>query len=230
MNINPIEKFRQAIQSAGLTPPDVIEADGKLRRFASSGKRGDDAGWYVLYGDGIPAGIFGDWRTGISQTWRADIGRKLTSEEAAANRERARAIRQVREAEEAKGHAEAATRAECIWNAAQPANASHPYLTRKSIQPHGTRVDDAGRLLVPLFDTSGRLWNLERIAPEKPVDGGPDKKGLYQGKRTGCFYLIGNPEGAAAILERDAAKAPEVAARLGLTSADLLRLRATWSR
>ncbi len=68
MNINPIEKFRQAIQSAGLTPPDVIEADGKLRRFASSGKRGDDAGWYVLYGDGIPAGIFGDWRTGISQT------------------------------------------------------------------------------------------------------------------------------------------------------------------
>jgi putative DNA primase/helicase len=46
-------QFRGAIQAAGLTPPDEIEADGKLRRFASNGKRGDDAGWYSLYGDGI---------------------------------------------------------------------------------------------------------------------------------------------------------------------------------
>jgi acetyl-CoA carboxylase carboxyl transferase subunit beta len=37
------------------------------------------------------------------------------------------------------------------------------------------------------------------------------------------FSVIG-PEGAAAILERDARLAPDVAGRLGLTSADLLRL------
>jgi acetyl-CoA carboxylase carboxyl transferase subunit beta len=37
------------------------------------------------------------------------------------------------------------------------------------------------------------------------------------------FSVIG-PEGAAVILERDAGRAPEVAGRLGLTSADLLRL------
>ncbi|QXC62676.1 hypothetical protein KSP35_07740 [Aquihabitans sp. G128] len=37
------------------------------------------------------------------------------------------------------------------------------------------------------------------------------------------FSVIG-PEGAAAILERDAARAPEVAGRLGLTSTDLLQL------
>jgi acetyl-CoA carboxylase carboxyl transferase subunit beta len=37
------------------------------------------------------------------------------------------------------------------------------------------------------------------------------------------FSVIG-PEGAAAILERDASKAPEVASRLGLTSGDLQRL------
>ena len=64
--MSELEQFRDAIRSAGLEPPDIIVADGKLRRFASNGKRGDDAGWYVLYGDGIPAGSFGDWRTGIS--------------------------------------------------------------------------------------------------------------------------------------------------------------------
>ena len=65
------DQFREAIRSAGLEPPDIIKADGKLRRFASNGKRSDDAGRYVLHGDGIPAGAFGDWRTGISESWRA---------------------------------------------------------------------------------------------------------------------------------------------------------------
>jgi hypothetical protein len=71
-------QFRDAIHAAGLVPPSDIEADGKLRRFSSNGKKADDAGWYLLHDDGVPAGSFGDWRTGITQTWRADIGRTLT--------------------------------------------------------------------------------------------------------------------------------------------------------
>ncbi len=39
------DQFRDAIGAAGLTPPDVIHGDGKLRRFASNGKRGDYSGW-----------------------------------------------------------------------------------------------------------------------------------------------------------------------------------------
>lgn len=44
--MNAIQQFQDAIRSAGLTPPDMIETDGRLRRFASNGKRGDDAGWF----------------------------------------------------------------------------------------------------------------------------------------------------------------------------------------
>ena len=69
-----IAQFRSAIAGVGLTPPDTIEADGEVHRFASNGKRGDDAGWYVLHGDGLPAGTFGCWRLGISENWNASAG------------------------------------------------------------------------------------------------------------------------------------------------------------
>ena len=86
-------QFREAIKSAGLVPPEVIQSDGKLHRFASNGDRGDHAGWYTLHSDGIPAGAFGDWRTGISETWQCDIGRTLTPVEEAAHRAKVDATR-----------------------------------------------------------------------------------------------------------------------------------------
>jgi putative DNA primase/helicase len=111
MTPSTIDQFREAIHSAGLHPPEAIEADGRLRRFASNGRRGDDAGWYVLHGDGIPAGSFGDWRTGMAQSWRADVGRRLSPAEEAAHRARIEAMKREREAEEARRHTEAAAKA-----------------------------------------------------------------------------------------------------------------------
>src|SRR5262249_58818457 len=73
-----IEQFRDATRAAGLEPPVDLIADGKIHRFASKGKLGDDAGWYVYHGDGVPAGTFGDWRTNIKKSWRADVGRSFT--------------------------------------------------------------------------------------------------------------------------------------------------------
>ena len=55
-----IEQFRTAMHNAGLTPPEVLEPDGKLHRFATNEKRRDNAGWYVFYGDGLPAGQTGE--------------------------------------------------------------------------------------------------------------------------------------------------------------------------
>jgi len=43
-------------------------------------------------------------------------------------------------------------------------------------------------------DTAGKLWNLERIAAEKPADGSSDKKGLFLGRRTACFFAVGSLE------------------------------------
>ena len=72
--LNAIEQFRIAIRKGGIQPLEIIESDGKLHCFATNGKRDDTAGWYVVYGDGVPAGAFGDWRTGFPEEWCADFG------------------------------------------------------------------------------------------------------------------------------------------------------------
>ena len=174
-----IEQFREAIRAAGLTPPDEIEADGKLRRFASNGKKSDDAGWYLLHDDGIPAGSFGDWRTGFSQTWRADIGRTLTPDEEAAHRAKVEAARQQREADEARRHVEARERAALIWAKADKCM-EHPYLTRKRIGANGARLYE--RSLVIPMRVGNVVHSLQFIGP----DG--EKRFLTGGRVAGCYF------------------------------------------
>lgn len=88
-------QLRDTIQAAGLIPPTAIEADGKPHRFATNDERGDDAGEYCLYMNGIPAGYFKDYRDGIFETWRADVGRKPTPAEEADNRKKLAAMNRL---------------------------------------------------------------------------------------------------------------------------------------
>lgn len=180
------DQFRDAIRAAGLTPPEEIEADGKLRRFAPNGKRNDDAGWYVLHGDGIPAGSFGDWRSGLSQTWRADIGRPLTPAEEAEHRARIEAQRREREAEEARRHAVAAKKATAEWEATKAAPADYPYHVRKGIKPHGARLHD-GKLVIPVT-IAGKILSLQFIDAEG------EKRFLPGGRVAGGYFAIGTPD------------------------------------
>lgn len=182
--------FSDAIRAAGLTPPDVIEADGAIHRFSSSGKLGDESGWYVLHLDGVPAGSFGCWRAGLSSTWCAKAANEMTQAERDAHRQRVEAMRQQREADRIQRQQEAQAEAARRWEAAAPATA-HGYLIRKGIQAHGARIEGE-LLLVPMRDADGVLWNVERIRPEA----GTPKKGLFGGRRKGCFHLIGQPQEA----------------------------------
>lgn len=129
-----IEQFKAAMQAAGIEPPELIEPTGdKPKRFSTNGKTKDDGGWYVFHLDNIPAGAFGDFRTGIDETWCADIGRRLTAGEEAEHRRRMEAIKQAREIEQARRQAEAGNKARALLAAGQPATASNPYLRRKGI-------------------------------------------------------------------------------------------------
>lgn len=112
--------------------------------------------------------------------------------------ERERAELQARE----QGQAQTAKRAADLWAAGTEAPADHPYLRRKGIQPHGLRVAPDGWLLVPLHDADGALWNVQRIAPARPADGGPDKLFLKGGRVAGLWHMLGDVAGADAVLGR----------------------------
>ena len=187
---DPINQFKEAMYSAGMTPPDFIEADGKLRRFASGDKKKDKSGWYVFHNEGIPAGAFGDWSKDINQSWKANIGRALTPSEIRAHQIKMEAVKEQREAEKLNLQAEAKEKAIGLWAKAIPA-IDHPYLMAKQIKPY-TAKQFADSLLIPVYE-DGEIQSLQIIQ----ADG--LKRFLTGGKVAGCYYAIGKIENAKAL-------------------------------
>jgi len=196
--MNPNIQFQDAMRAAGLEPPPDIHP-GKFHRFASPGKpRTNKSAWCKLFDDG-QGGVFGDWSTGLSSEWQASRDKPATPAERKAFAARVEQARKEAAQAKQQRQAKAARWAADIWTAAHPAPADSVYLVKKGIQPHNTRLRPNGWLLVPMRDTAGKLWNLERIAPEKPADGSAGKKGLYGGRRNGLYFSIGNLDGAAVL-------------------------------
>jgi len=188
---DPVIGFRQAMRDAGLEPPDVIEP-GKLHRFPGVGKRNDNtAGWCKLFPDGL-GGVFGDWAAGFSKTWQAKRDKPLTPAEREAFRRQAEDARARAEMERKVQQDDAARRAGELWLKASRVK-RHPYLTAKKVSAHGIR-QSGDSLLIPLFDADDALHSLQSIGPDGT------KKFLPGGRVTGCFHLIGEPRGAAAVL------------------------------
>ncbi len=176
----------------GITPPEKIFLDGALHRFRSNtkgeGGHTDKPGWYVVFGDGVPAGRFGCWRAGVEVSFKAEMGRELTQADEMAIARRTNEARTLRDAEKKKSQEAAANTVDTIWTGCMGASPEHPYLARKGIKPNGARVTGDGRLVVPLYDEDGVLSTLQYIDNE----GGK----LYHpgGATGGKFNIIGNTE------------------------------------
>jgi putative DNA primase/helicase len=188
-----LQQFRQAIEAPGLPAPIEIYDDGKLHRFSTNGKRGDDSGWYVPHGDGIPAGSFGCWRTGFTSTWCAKSDHEMSASERHAIRQRIESMKRQREAEQAHIHAQASEKAKVLLAQSVPAT-QHPYLSAKGIKPHGARLD-GGRLVIAMRDAGGILHSVQTIGP----DGA--KCFLAGGRISGCYFGIGKPGGRLIVCE-----------------------------
>ena len=199
MSDDPVEQFRHAIEQRGLPTPDPILADGKLHHYATNGTRDDDAGWYVLHTDGIPAGAFGCHRAHVDERWCAKSVTTMTDQERRAHRARIASIKRQRDAAKHQRQAEAAATARHLWEQARPATAEHPYLLRKRVQSHGVKymmLEDQAVLLIPIMRES-TLMSLELI------DEAGDKQFLPGGEVKGGSFTIGDLTDAETILEAE---------------------------
>jgi phage/plasmid primase-like uncharacterized protein len=183
--IPPEEQLCDAMRAAGIDPPASVVLDGRLHRFNSTDGDKNKAGWYVAHGDGVPAGRFGCWRSGVDEAWRAETGRSLTPAEEVEHARKLAEMRAVRDEEAARRRSVAADTVAEIWHALEDAEDAHAYLQRKGIRPNGARVTGDGRLVVPLFDSQGELASLQYI----DTDGG---KKYHPGAVTrDCSHTIG---------------------------------------
>ena len=138
--------------------------------------------------------------SGTRQTTQRTAQHAEQKREADAQRERDRAANREREnAQREADHERAASDAATLWNEASDTGTS-AYLERKGVQAHGLRFTPDGWALVPVRDAAGKLQNVQRIAPAKPTDGGPDKLFLKGGRKSGLWHMLGNPEGAPVVL------------------------------
>lgn len=191
-----LTQFTDAMRADRLRTDAVINADGVLHRIHAEGdKPSTRNGWYVLHGDGFPAGIYGNWKTGLVSNWRADIGRKYSAGEERQHRERMVAIKRQRDEETKSRHIEASDKAVMLWGKAKQANPAHSYLLKKSVCAYGIRqLNDA--LLIPLSDTSGHLHGLQFIMADGSKKFGKDTA------KAGHYHAIGEvPTDVLAICE-----------------------------
>jgi len=180
----PEHQLRVAMSDAGIQPPDDIVLDGTLRRFSTTGKKKDLSGWYVIHDGDIPAGAFGDWKTGQEVQFRADIGRDLTFQESAIHHKRMAELKAKREKEVTESREYAAFHAAKLWESAQLASDDHPYIKRKGITNPGWRIAPDGRLIAPMM-IDGEIRSLQYI------DSDGSKMFLKGGQAGGAWWSIG---------------------------------------
>ncbi|AXA92711.1 AAA family ATPase [Massilia sp. YMA4] len=181
-----VSQFRAAIEATGLTPPEIV-ADGVLRRFdADDEKKGKKSAWYILYGEGVPAGAFGNWKTGHSEKWCGKSDQALTPTERTDHLAKIARAKQEAEATQLQLQAEAAAKCVRIFGSALDATDDNPYCVRKGIKPYGLKeFKDKRTLLVPMRDSHGALRSLQFI----DADGA--KRFKSNGRVQGSYYSFG---------------------------------------
>lgn len=185
-------QLMEAMRRAGLRPGGPPAMDGQRHYVPVDGNHGRrmSGAYMAFYDEGVPNALLWNYKTGAKAKWIASGEMvALGAEEAARLAAAAEARRAGQAAERARREEAGAAVAAWLLEGCRPADPSHPYLARKAVAPHGVAQDLNGRLVVPLRDGEGHLWNLQTI-------GARGEKLLLPGARkVGTFFTIGQDAG-----------------------------------
>jgi putative DNA primase/helicase len=186
-SLNEIENafFNHAADVGVIFTDRPLISDGVLHRAHVEGdRRGTRNGAYILHTDGNPSGWLQHFNTGVYSKWTLSGKREPMSQ---VMRDQIEADKQRRKIEQQDRHNDAADKARFIWSNAKTVTeqSQHPYLIKKNVQPHGARLYRGDALVIPIYDESKSLVNLQMIQ----ADG--TKRFLSGGRKKGCFTVIG---------------------------------------
>lgn len=189
---DPRSAFMSLLSAAGFTPPRTLKIGAIDRIDGTDDKRGKKSGWYIYneiedtQADSaavVGVASYGDWKTGINETWSSRADHQMNDKERAAYHAKREAMRIAREQEEIRRHEEAAKTAFEIWSNAPDAE-SHPYLEKKGVKSaQGLKLHNDGRLIIPIA-IENQIVSLQFI----DKDGG--KRFLTGGKLKGGWFMI----------------------------------------
>ena len=142
----PETQVRNAMIASGVAPPEEIIIDGIFRRYGYK-----DSCYYIIFPDGVPAGVFGDWRLGTEVSFKAAVNFPITAEMERNSKIRIQEAQQRREKEKELRNMKAAEVVNEIWMTAQSVT-EHKYLERKNVGSYGLRLHSDSRLMVPMLN------------------------------------------------------------------------------
>lgn len=192
----PVDLFRRTMAAAGLLYSGSLIADGVLHRFSVDGDKAHKKNcWYIFHDDGLPAGAFGCWQRGISETWSAKPERQFTAAEREQYQQRIEQQRYQREEDLRHRQHEAKQKAQRMWaNAHKPeTSTAHFYTKEKNLFPFGVRVL-RGMLLIPVYSPARELVGLQLIG--RNDNGDTYKRFLTGTPIAGSYCTIGKVVGS----------------------------------
>ena len=186
--MQPRDEFAEAMREHGL----VVEGDHpivdgtKHRVPVEGGKPGAVDGFYVLFGDGHPAGRIINHKTGVDEKWKSK-GYALSSEQKAGLQAEAAANLARRAAALMIQHDQAAARVTAQLETLQPVAEPTPYLAAKGVQVHPGAFTDCEQrtTFIPAIDVDNKLWSMQYIHEDGT------KRLAKDARKEGCFHAVG---------------------------------------
>lgn len=199
------EALRIACAEVGIVYKPVAADDRWHKTDVDDDRRGRGDARIKLFADGEGGHVW-NWK-GAEKVFFVANGHEWTPAEKAAHEKRRQESIRQRQEDDARRNTEARKRADMVW-AETFQGEEHPYQSRKGIKLHGAKLIQADKVRAIAPNLSPELTGLLLVVPMR-ADGvlhslqfiteDGIKRPLTGGRVAGCYFFIGNPNGAAAL-------------------------------